>query len=192
MRYSIKAFEAASASVIAQGIASEGAKATWATLAAKGIAQGKLTLEAVQAALIAAHCATDKKLDATEVKLSHINPTTRGWYYDLARVVEAGATQRVANGEPLTTVRRETKPTAKGKGKGKGSRKTGNSSKRIVPLNEAIAAIRHYVAAAKSDNDLQNGLAANSELAAMLSDLAAMDKAVSARLAKAKKPRKRA
>lgn len=190
------AFEMASAKVFqaAHGIDKTIAKAAdaknaWAKLACEGIAAGALTLDQVKAQLIADYRGQVLKgdeqadFDVDNAKIGDCGSTIKGWFYDLARVVEAEQTHRVIAGEALTTVRRTTKPKQEQKGKGKAPAKTTAKVKAEMPsLNAATAAIRHYVAAAKADSNLALELATNAELAAMVADIAALEQQVTASL----------
>lgn len=170
-------------------------KQIWATLACQGILAGKINLEYVRAQLIADYRGqvltgeAQANFDITTAKISHCGNTIKGWYHDLATVVNAGQANRVIKGEALTTVRRDTKPRqAQGAAKtpAKTPAKTSATVKSNMPsLNEATAAIRHYVAAAKADSNLALELATNSELAAMISDIAALEAQVTAAMKKA-------
>jgi len=157
------------------------AKNAWAKLACEGIAAGQLTIEQVQAQLIADYRGQVLKgdeqadFDVSTAKIADCGNTIKGWFYDLKRVVEADQTERVIAGESLTTVRRDTKPRQSQKGKGKSAPKT-------VPLNEAIAVVRYHVQQAMADNANANALAANSALADMVSDIAKLEAKVNANL----------
>lgn len=198
MTFNIAEFELASAQALDSAFKidklinkSINVKQTWATLACQGILAGKLTLDDVQAQLIADYRGqvlkgkAQAEFDVTTAKISHCGNTIKGWYHDLATVVKAGQANRVIKGEALTTVRRDTKPRQE-QGKSKTTAKTSDTVKSNMPsLNEATAAIRHYVAAAKADSNLALELATNKELAAMISDIAALEAQVTAAMKKA-------
>ena len=174
MRYSKKAYLDAVNGVASAAIMANGAKTTWSTLAAKGLNQGFLTMEQIERDLLTAYNTAN---DTKHTKLGQIdNSTYRGWISEFKTVFKSGAIEQLATGKPLTSVRRKV-TNAKGN-----TTKPKASPKQSVKLADAIAAVRYYVQAAKGKADLENGLAANGDLAAMVAEIATMEKRVTKRI----------
>ena len=164
-------------------------KAEWATQAAAGIQEGKLTMDDVKRQLITDTFLALPKSDQEDIfdpdSVSNfkefVGQTVNGWFHDLRRCVEAGPAfiKRVADGEAVTTVRRETNAT-QGKGaKGKGAPKP-KQAKPLPTLAESIAALRGYVGAATADTAKAMALAGNTELAGLMADIAKLEAKVQA------------
>lgn len=202
--YNRDAFLLASAKVGAHGRAidkmhgkASADKAEWASQAAAGIQEGKLTMDDVKRQLITDTFLALPKSDQEDIfdpdSVSNfkefVGQTVNGWFHDLRRCVEAGPAfiKRVADGEAVTTVRRETNAT---QGKGK---KAGNSSpkakqaKPLPTLAESIAALRGYVGAATADTAKAMALAGNAELAGLMADIAKLEAKVQAATAEVAK-----
>ena len=167
----------------------EASRQEMAVYALSAMRSGELTLEAFREEMVNAWKAKLPKAKAKEVtSLKSCGSTYAGIYYDIRRVASAGKAhiaRVVDKGESLTTVRRDTKatqPQATSKAKAKAS---GASKGKALPsLNDSIAALRHYIAVSMADNAKANALAANSELAALIADIAKLEKKVTANLAK--------
>lgn len=191
------AFEMASAKCLqaAHGIDKTIAKASqvkvdWSRVSLLGIASGQLTLDQVKAQLIADYRGQVLKgdeqadFDIDSAVLKDCSPTVNSWFYELQRVVKAGPDTMALvtdKGYGLTKAARNTKP-VQTQAKGKRAKTTAKVKAEMPSLNAATAAIRHYVAAAKADSNLALELATNSELAAMVADIAALEQQVTASL----------
>ena len=168
-------------------------KAAWATQAAAGIQEGQLTMDEVKRQLIvdtfmALPKAKQEDIfdpDSVSNFKEFVGQTVNGWFHDLRRCVEAGPAfiKRVADGEAVTTVRRETNAT-QGKGaKGKGAPKA-KQAKPLPTMAEATAALRGYVQAATADTAKAMALANNTELAGLIADIGKLQAKVEAETAK--------
>ena len=168
-------------------------KAAWATQAAAGIQEGQLTMDEVKRQLIvdtfmALPKAKQEDIfdpDSVSNFKEFVGQTVNGWFHDLRRCVEAGPAfiKRVADGEAVTTVRRETNAT-QGKGKKGKSAPKAKQDKPLPTLAESIAALRGYVGAATADTAKAMALANNAELAGLIADIGKLQAKVEAETAK--------
>lgn len=164
-------------------------KAAWATQAALGVQEGKLSLDDIKRQLITDTFLALPKAEQDDIfdpdSVSNfkefVGQTVNGWFHDLRRCIEAGPAfvKRVADGEAVTTVRRETNAT-QGKGKGKGASPKAKQAKPLPTFAEATAAMRGYVQAATADTGKAMQLAANAELAGLIADIGKLEAKVAA------------
>ena len=197
MAYNKNAFLLASAKVLAAAFSVDKAIAktasdvnAWAQMAVAGINEGKLTLADVKAQLIADYRFTLPKaeqadFDPETAKLADCGNTIKGWYYALARIVDAGADTmaRITSGEAFNTVARETKPKQAQAGKKSGGKAP--TADKPVTFAQALSSLHYHLDGAIANGERAAEMAANPQVIAILGKLAQLEKAASAYTKKA-------
>lgn len=146
-------------------VAGEQAKTVnaWAVLAAAGLSANSLTLATIKEGLIAQH--------PKAATLPDCGNTIKGWFYAFQRVATANQLDRILNGEALWTVAKACKPKQEQKAGKRAAKSNGDKSKKLPSLNEAIAAVSHYLDAAMASTDKAKELAGNAALAEMIAKI---------------------
>lgn len=169
----------------------------WAQMAIAGISESKLTLADVKQQLIDDYRLTLPKaaqadFDPETAKLADCGNTIKGWYYALARIVNAGADtmQRVTKGEAFNTVARDTKP--KQEQTAKRTASGGKQPAKPVTLAIALNSLHYHLDGAATNGERAAEFAANPQIVALLGKLAAISKAAEAYTAKQAKAARKA
>ena len=163
----------------------------WGQQAIMGLREGKLTIEAIQQAIITAcHPITDNAPKLADMTIGHCGSTIKGRFYALKRIAadkESG--DKLLAGESFNVVAKaapqlQVQDTGKRNKGGKGGK--GKASKpREVTLETALASVNSWLEQAVSgDVEMARGLAKNETLARIIANcgklggiIAAADKA---------------
>lgn len=146
-------------------------KQAFIVAALAGLKDGTLTIETLRGEMVQAHrdTQTSRKASMAIGGLNDCNPTWKSWFYDCKAIFDAGAADRVIDGEAATTVRRTMN--AKAPAKASTTASTDAPAVKLPSLSSALAAINAAIGMALADNKLAVELAGNAELATLIANV---------------------